>query len=108
MFKLSETARPGTELLPAAPSASGFAAKPLSFEAWNGQTVYNHTLYKKQENKKAMPKHCNGVEPAMREKARAPIRTGANSNGARRWNRYTTSELSTSPIHDIYNLVFLK
>ena len=75
---------------------------------WNGKTVYNYTLYKKQENEKAVPKDCNEFEQALGEKARAPIRTGAHSNRAPRRNRYTTSELTASPIDSIYNLVFLK
>ena len=66
----------GIQLLPEGSSSLDFAAKPPRFEIWNGPTVYNNTLYKKQENKKAVPKHCNGFEPSMREKARAPIRTG--------------------------------
>ena len=72
--KCHQTAHQGVQLLPAGLSASDFTAKPLSFDMCNGQTVYTYTLYKKQENEKAVAKHWSGFEPAIREKARAPIR----------------------------------
>ena len=96
------------QLLPTSLPASGYTATSLSFDTQNGLTVYNYTLYEKQENEKAVAKHFNGFEPAIREKARARIWSGAQPNRAPRRNRYTTSELSATTIHSIYNLVFLK
>ena len=89
-----QTSYRGIQLLPAGLSAPCFTAKPLSFDVSNGQTVYNYTLYKKQEKEKAVAKHRNGFEPTIRGKARAQIRTGEYSNRGPRRNRYSTRELS--------------
>ena len=71
-FKKNSAAS-GIKLLPASLPASGYTAKPLSFGVFNRRTVYNYTLYEKQENEKVVAKHVNGFEPAIREKARALI-----------------------------------
>ena len=107
-INILQIAGSGIQLLPASLPASGYTAKPLSFDICNGQTVYNYTLYDKQENEKAVKKHFNDFEPAIREKARARIWTSAQLNCAPGRNRYTTGKLLATPIHSIYNLVFLK
>jgi len=68
-----QIAASGIQLLPSSLPASGYTAKPLSFDVFNGRMIYKYTLYKKQENKKAVAKHVNSFEPAIREKARARI-----------------------------------
>ena len=76
--------------------ASGYTARPLSSGISNGLTVYNYTLYEKEENQKAVEKHFNGFERAICEKARAGIWTDVQPNRAPRQNRYTSNELSTN------------
>ena len=53
--------------------ATGCTAKSLSFGCSNRLTVYNYTLYKKKENKKAVVKYFNGLKQTTGEKARASI-----------------------------------
>ena len=90
-----ESACRGIQLLPGSLPASGYTAKPLSFNISNGLTVYNYTLYEKKENEKAVAKHFNGFERTICEKARAPIWTSAQPNHDPRRSRYTTNKLST-------------
>ena len=59
-----ESPRPGIQLLPASLLASSCTAKPLNFCFSNGLMVYTHARYEKNEDKKAVPKHFNGSEPA--------------------------------------------
>ena len=62
-----ESACRGIQLLPGSSPASGYIAKPLSFDISNGQTVYNYTLYEKQENKR----QCRSTSTALNERRRA-------------------------------------